>query len=58
MNLFANLDSQIDVFQATVPLASVGDDPLVSILMGSNDIFQNAYTLDAGAIRSRTRPMT
>ncbi|MEC7792132.1 MAG: SGNH/GDSL hydrolase family protein [Pseudomonadota bacterium] len=48
VNLFANLDSQIDVFQATVPLASVGDDPLVSILMGSNDIFQNAYTLDAG----------
>lgn len=46
LNLFANLNSQIDLFELGLPATPVGSTPLVSILMGSNDIFQNAYTLD------------
>ena len=40
LNMYATLGDQLDLFEADAPGA--GDNPLVSILMGSNDIFQNA----------------
>lgn len=39
---FATLGAQVDTFIASGLAAVAGDNPLVSILMGSNDIFQNA----------------
>ena len=39
---FATLDRQVDYFTTTGDYMTAGDNPLVSILMGSNDIFQQS----------------
>ncbi|EAQ02799.1 outer membrane autotransporter domain protein [Pseudooceanicola batsensis HTCC2597] len=47
LNQFATLSDQVDVFESDLDLSAAGSRPLVSVLMGSNDIFQQTY-LDAG----------
>ncbi|WP_375688893.1 SGNH/GDSL hydrolase family protein [Pseudooceanicola sp. LIPI14-2-Ac024] len=42
LNKYATLGDQVDLFMSELDLGAAGSNPLVSILMGSNDIFQNA----------------
>lgn len=43
LNKFATLADQVNEFVSGLDLTAAGSNPLVSILMGSNDIFQNAF---------------
>lgn len=43
LNAYATLGDQVTTFIASGDAGSAGANPLVSILMGSNDIFQNAF---------------
>lgn len=46
LDQFATLSSQVDVFELDPTRLLAGSNPLVSVLMGSNDIFQQAYLPD------------
>ncbi len=44
---FATFNRQIDVLASLNPAAILGDNPLVSVLLGANDIFQGGNPIDA-----------
>ena len=48
LDQYATLDAQVDVFEVDPTRLLAGSNPLVSVLMGSNDIFQQAYLPSGG----------
>jgi len=47
---FATFPAQVASFASRMPSAFAGDNPLFSVLFGPNDIFQNLFTPDIGAV--------
>ena len=47
LKVFATLNDQIDFFASNIFGASSGDNPLVSLFLGANDIFQGGNAFDA-----------